>query len=227
MSPSAYRASRILSLECIYLVIYDVQWQIWEVSGGDNDADDYETYADEDEDEDAAAIKPPKLFLWDTVQTYPELAVNVLESILGLNGQNFINFREHAKLKSPPEVTKGCQLLASDCVNEMGLLVPEKRLERTRNVGADPLPLIGRLTWEVLMELKQSEKERSMSTRIGWDCVAPVMAAGRMFNLSERGARSSKGCPTNADTLSREEKRSRRRTPSDPLDRHDASARGG
>ncbi|KZL84917.1 wac domain-containing protein [Colletotrichum incanum] len=97
-----------------YLVgFYDIQWQRWEVLGGDDDADDYETYADEDKDEDAAtATRPPKLSLWDAVQTYPEFAVNALESILGLNEQNFINFRECAKLKSPPQATKRRQLLA-------------------------------------------------------------------------------------------------------------------
>lgn len=209
-----------------YLVdFYDIQWQTWEVSGADDHADDYENYTDEDENENAAtAAKPSKLSLWDAVQTYPELAVNTLESILGLNEQNFINFRECAKLRSPPQATKRRQLLAPDRVDEAGVLVPGKRFDSGR--GAVPLPQTRELTWEDLMEPKQPEKDRSMSTRVGWDCAAPT-ALDRMLNLSERGARSSEGSPTNADTLSREERRSRHRTPSDPLDRRSASAREG
>ncbi|KZL86150.1 hypothetical protein CI238_13399, partial [Colletotrichum incanum] len=118
-------------------------------------------------------------------------------------------------------------LLAPDRVDEVGLLVPGKRLERTQDVEAVPFPLTGRLTWEELMKDKQPEEHRSMSTRIGWDYAAPVTAADRMFHLSERGARSSKGSLTNADTLSREERGSRHCTPSDPLDRRSASAREG
>ncbi|KDN64754.1 hypothetical protein CSUB01_11127 [Colletotrichum sublineola] len=212
-----------------YLIdFYDIQWQRWEVSGGDDDADDYETYTDENEGEGAATTtKPLKLSLWDAVQTYPGLAVDALETILGLNEQNFINFRECARLKSPSQTIKRRQLLAPDRVDEVGLLVPGKRLERKHVVEAVPLPLTERLTWEELMEPKQPEKDESMSTRVGWDCAAPVMAADRMFNIAERGAHSSKGSLTNADTLSREEKRSRHRTPSDPLDRRSAFARQG
>ncbi|KZL85751.1 wac domain-containing protein [Colletotrichum incanum] len=49
-----------------------------------------ETYTDEGEEDAATADKPSKLSLWDAVQTCPELAVDELESVLGLNKQNFI-----------------------------------------------------------------------------------------------------------------------------------------
>ncbi|KAI8314952.1 hypothetical protein K4K61_003398 [Colletotrichum sp. SAR11_59] len=70
-SPDTPVRVRMLS----YLVdFYDIQWQTWEASGNDDNADDYETYTDEGEEEDAApAARSSKLSLWDAVQTYQSL----------------------------------------------------------------------------------------------------------------------------------------------------------
>ncbi|KAF4475542.1 Dynamin-A [Colletotrichum fructicola Nara gc5] len=210
-------AARTLQPECAYSATLSTSTisngKRGGFSGGDDKADDDETYTDEGEEDAATADKPSKLSLWDAVQTYPELAVDELEDC--------------AKPKLPPQATKRRQLLAPDRVDDTGVLVAGKRLDSTRNVKPLPFSETGRPTWEEFMEPKQPDKNRSMSTRVGWDCAAPLTTPERMLLLWSRRACSSEGSPTNADTLSREEKSSRHRTPSDPLDRHSASARAG
>ncbi|GKT61392.1 hypothetical protein ColTof4_01475 [Colletotrichum tofieldiae] len=215
-----------------YLIdFYDIEYAAWQVVDelGGHDEFDYESYEDEEENDGGSAGPPPpsqpRLTLRDAVQTYPERAVAALEGILGLNEDNFINFRDRARQQaSSPRRPVKRQYQVPDRTDERGQPAPAKRVPKPIQGKAEraPLPLVqNRLTLEEVLDGidEENDKEKSTSTRVMWDD-----GSGRrrrmqkMQQLAERGARSSEGSPTNADTLSREEARSRRRTPSDPLD---------
>ncbi|KAI8173233.1 hypothetical protein K4K51_010205 [Colletotrichum sp. SAR 10_75] len=202
-----------------YLVkFYDIPFRAWHANDDDDyDYESYESDADEDSDDGSKPAEQPELSLEEAVLTYPKRAVEDLETILGLNEENFINFRAHARqlkleslvAKRPAESEQRPRPAPSRRVygslfDQKASLQPSRPIEQN---SAD---------WEKLLKEGQEKEasEKSEETRILWDNGSfRRRNQDKMRNLAERGARSSEGSPTNADTLSREGRSPRPQTP--------------
>lgn len=220
----AFYSLRVLNsarrLEALaYLVkFYDIPFRAWHANDDDDyDYESYESDADEDSDDVSKPAEQPELSLEEAVLTYPKRAVEDLETILGLNEENFINFRAHARqlkleslvAKRPAESEQRPRPAPSRRVygslfDQKASLRPSRPIEQN---SAD---------WEKLLKEGQEKEasEKSEETRILWDDGSfRRRNQEKMRSLAERGARSSEGSPTNADTLSREGRSPRPQTP--------------
>ncbi|KAF6822887.1 hypothetical protein CMUS01_10907 [Colletotrichum musicola] len=212
----------------IYLVdFYNVEYSAWEQ---DDPRDyDYEAYESSSEPELPAPQSGPKLGLEDAVLSYPDRAVEALETILGINEENFIRFRERAaalRRSLPARPAKRQQRFSDPVDMEAERASPpgtprgtpprtSKRLARTivgrateRPEVADRAPAKHHdFTWDEPTERMEEEYHDGASeqTRITWDASAKARKRELVarFAMASRDDAVSEGSATNAETLSR------------------------
>ncbi|KAF9878367.1 hypothetical protein CkaCkLH20_04405 [Colletotrichum karsti] len=189
---------------------YDVEYAAWELEGQDDydyNAYDSDSDSEVDADSDHARRPPPALTLEDAVYKHPDRAVEALERILGLNEENFINFRERAAALrhiSPAQPAK--REYAPYRVDHERTTPPSKRVTR---------PIVGRAPQKTIVEelypeeddgAGAGEEEGSGHTKITWADSGKLRKQQKTRELQEaaRDAISNDGSSTNAETLSRE-----------------------
>ncbi|KZL84221.1 wac domain-containing protein [Colletotrichum incanum] len=187
----------------------EMQLQMLNDNNDDNeDKYDYNTYNDDDFD--GASPVQSKLAPRDAAVFCPQRAVEKLEQILGLNEENFINFRERARLRSPPRAVKRQHIPGLGDDHQMRP-APPKRIPKPIH-GKAQLPLAkpeqGPTPMPPLDESLCGEEDKTKSassgkTRLTWDH-SDGMQFQRML-LGTRYACSSGGSSTNIDTLSRDD----------------------
>ncbi|KAF6808795.1 hypothetical protein CPLU01_15611 [Colletotrichum plurivorum] len=212
----------------IYLIdFYNVEYSGWEQ---DDPRDyDYEAYESSSEPELPTPQSGPKLGLEDAVLSYPGRAVEALETILGINEENFIRFRERAaalRRSLPARPAKRQQRFSDPVGREAERASPpgtprgtpprtSKRLARTivgrateRPEMADRAPAKHHdVTWDEPTERMEEEYNDGASeqTRITWDASAKARKRELVarFAMASRDDAVSEGSATNAETLSR------------------------
>lgn len=213
----------------IYLVdFYNVEYSAWEQD--DPHDHDYEAYESCSEPELPTPQSGPKLGLEDAVLSYPDRAVEALETILGIREENFIRFRERAaalRRSLPARPAKRQQRFSDPVGREAERGSPpgtprgtprgtpprtSKRLARTIVGRAPERPEMAPakhhdFAWDEPTERMEEEYHDGASeqTRITWDASAKARKRELVarFAMASRDDAVSEGSATNAETLSR------------------------